>query len=92
MTRTIPPVIYRGLLLSVLVLSASACSNNNDGPTGNTTTPTPPPVVVTPPRQEDNFGTAFGAAFRAVMDGEPIPVNDGDIVPVSLTTEPVNVS
>ena len=73
--------IARGLILSVLVLSASACSSGNDGggSTGNTTTPVPPVVVV---RQEDQFGTQFGVAFRAALNGEPFTLNHRDLVPV----------
>ena len=83
----------RGLILSALVLSASACSSGNDGgSSGNTATPPPPPVVVAPVRQEDQFGTQFGIAFRAAMDGEPFVVQDTDLVAVSLTTEPVTIN
>lgn len=90
--------LRRGLALSLLVLSISACSSNdkntsngNGGGSGNTTTPvggTPPPPVVVTPNQEDKFGANFGAAFRAALNGEPISVNDGDIIPISLTAEP----
>lgn len=87
-------IINRALIVSVLVLGASACSNNDNGTgsTGNTTTPAPPVVVTPPPRQEDQFGTAFGNAFRATSDGEPFPVQDGDLVAVSLTAEPVTIN
>lgn len=87
-------IINRALIVSVLVLGASACSNNDNGTgsTGNTTTPAPPVVVTPPPRQEDQFGTAFGTAFRAASDGEPFPVQDGDLVAVSLTAEPVTIN
>lgn len=88
--------VKRGVILAVLVLSASACSSNNGNGTGTTgNTAAPPPVVTAPPpppRQEDQFGTAFGVAFRAAMNSEPAAVMDGDIVPISLTTEPVAVN
>lgn len=85
--------IKRGLIVSALVLSASACSSNDNGSgsTSNVTTPAPP-VVVAPTRQEDQFGVAFGTAFRGASDGEPFQVQDGDIVAVSLTTEPVTIN
>lgn len=50
-------------------------------------------VHVTPPppfsRLEDMFGAAFGAAFRVVATSEPVAVAAGDIIPLSLTTEPI---
>lgn len=86
--------IKRGLIVSALVLSASACSSNDNGSgsTSNVTTPAPPVVVAPPPRQEDQFGVAFGTAFRAASDGEPFQVQDGDLTAVSLTTEPVTIN
>lgn len=50
-----------------------------------------PPMVVQP-RQEDQFGANFGTAFRADANSEPRTPADGDIVPVSLTTEPVPIN
>lgn len=55
-------------------------------------TPTPTPSQTSAARQEDQFGIAFGNAFRASPDGEPSPVADGDLVAVSLTTEPVTIN
>jgi hypothetical protein len=46
--------------------------------------PPPPP----PPPQEDFFGTAFGVDFRAPANSNPVVPSPGDIIPVSLTTEP----
>ena len=43
-------------------------------------------------RMEDEFGEGFGKAFRADPNSEPAPVKDGDVKPVSLTTEPVPIS
>ena len=55
--------------------------------------PTPPPGgQTTAGRFEDQFGLGFGADFRASPNGEPSPVSDGDLVAVSLTTEPVAVN
>ncbi len=68
-----------------LALTVSAC-----GPSTKTPTPPDPGPVVTA-RQEDQFGVQFGSAFRADNNAEPVNVNDGDIVAVSLTTEPVDV-
>lgn len=78
--------LRRGLALTLLVLSVSAC-NKSERVDGTTTT-APPPVVVAPPAQEDKFGAVFGVAYRAAADGEPFVVQDGDLIPISLTTEP----
>lgn len=51
----------------------------------------PPPVVVTP-RQEDQFGTNFGAAFRRDPNSDPVNVADSDVVPLSLTNEAVVIN
>ncbi len=81
-----------GLVLTLLVVFVSACSSKNnttaDNGGGGGTTTTPPPVVVAPPNQEDKFGTVFGNAYRASANGEPFVVQDGDLIPVSLTAEP----
>lgn len=50
-----------------------------------------PPVVVAPAPQENAFGANFGAAFRVPDTGAPVIPADGDIIPLSLTTEPVKI-
>lgn len=74
------------LLLSALPISVlAACGGGAD----NTAPPPPsPPTTVV---QEDTFGVAFGTAFRTDPNGTPIEPKDGDIIPLSLTTEPVDV-
>ena len=42
-------------------------------------------------KQEDQFGVPFGIAFRADNNSEPYSPADGDIIAISLTTEPVDV-
>ena len=70
-----------------LGMTVSACGGSGSG--GSTST-TPPVVVAT--AQEDKFGTAFGTDYRAAANSEPATTNDGDIVAVSLTTEPIDVN
>ena len=55
-------------------------------------TPTPTPTQTVTALQEDQFGIAFGQDFRAGPNGEPSPVADGDVVAISLTTEPVTIN
>lgn len=74
----------RNLLALALIGSTLAgCGNSVDDDT--------PPMMVQP-RQEDQFGANFGAAFRADANSEPRTPADGDIVPVSLTAEPVTIN
>lgn len=39
-------------------------------------------------RSNDGFGRTFNERFRADPNSQPAPVRDGDVPPVSLTTEP----
>lgn len=75
----------------VLGLPLAACSG---GGGGRSERPSQPPTVVAPAptQQEDRFGLAFGSYFRASANSEPSPVNDGDIVAVSFTTEPIDLT
>lgn len=86
MTKT--QLSQRALIAVVLLLSLAACGG---GGGGTNAVIDPPKVIVT--SQEDQFGTVFGTDFRTAANTDPAPsVNDGDIVPVSLTTEPVNIT
>ena len=72
------------LVFAVPLSTLAACSSGSDN------TPPPPPPVTTV-AQEDTFGVAFGTAFRADPNATPIEPKDGDIIPLSLTTEPNDV-
>ena len=72
-------------LFAVPISALAACGGGAD----NTTPPPPPPPTTVV--QEDTFGVAFGTAFRTDANGAPIEPKDGDIIPLSLTTEPVDV-
>jgi hypothetical protein len=71
-----------GLVLIVGV-SLSACSKSDDD------TLTIEASQAETGRPEDRFGKGFGEKFRADPNSDPAPVKDGDLVPVSETTEPV---
>lgn len=81
-------LLLRITLAAGLGVAVSACSSK---PSSSTATVTAPPVV-TATAQEDKFGTVFGTDYRAVANSEPASANDGDIVAVSLTTEPIPVN
>jgi len=69
---------------SVVALCAAREAGSGGGGGGGGVTMPPPP----PPPQEDFFGTAFGVDFRAPPNSNPVVPSPGDIIPVSLTTEP----
>ncbi|MEO7786636.1 MAG: hypothetical protein ABIR77_02255 [Sphingomicrobium sp.] len=81
--------VQRALIGTALALPLAACGGGGGG--GGQDTVIAPPTVVTT-KQEDKFGVAFGTAFRASMDSEPASVADSDIVPVSFTTEPIDIT
>lgn len=74
----------RGGFILILAISVVAC-----GPRASPVPPDPGPVVTV--KQEDQFGVKFGTAFRADNNSEPYSPADGDIVAISLTTEPVDI-
>lgn len=81
-------LVMRVLLAAGLAMAVGACSSK---PSSSTSTAITPPAT-TATAQEDKFGTAFGTDYRATANSEPASVNDGDIVAVSLTTEPIDVN
>ncbi len=72
------------VVASSLILSA--CGSTN------LPTPTPTPSATAAAKQEDQFGLAFGTDFRADPNTEPAAVNDGDLIAISLVTEPVAIN
>lgn len=75
-------------LAAVALLGSFVAACGGGG--GDDPAPPPPPVVVPPAApQEDQFGARFGMAFRASPTADPIVPADGDIVPLSVTTNPV---
>ncbi|GGE02969.1 hypothetical protein GCM10011529_06770 [Polymorphobacter glacialis] len=80
--------IYRIGFVLLATATLAACGDNGAGPAA----PPPAPVVVPPAPQENAFGANFGTAFRASDTATPITPADGDIIPLSLTTEPARIS
>ena len=83
-------LIQRALIGTALALPLAACGGGGGGGSGGSDTVIAPPTVIKT-AQEDKFGVQFGIDFRASMNSEPASVNDGDIVPVSLTNEPIDI-
>ena len=81
-------LVRRAILVAGSGVSLASCGGG--GSNNQTTVPPPPPPVVTT-AQEDKFGLAFGTDFRANPNSEPANVNDGDIIGLSLTTNPIDI-
>lgn len=75
------------LLLVIPITALAACGSN--GGDSNTPPPSPPPTTTV--SQEDTFGVAFGTAFRADANAQPIEPKDGDIIQESLTASPTEI-
>ncbi len=83
--KSFKKIVWHSSLIALVGFALGGCDGNHDGAT--------PPnngggAVFNP----DQFGMGFAAAFNAVSNGEPKTVNDGDIVAVSLTSEPVTIN
>lgn len=50
-----------------------------------------PLTAVAPTRQENTFGANFGTAFRAPQTAMLVTPADGDVVPLSLMTNPTAI-
>ena len=77
--------LLRASAVSLLAAGLAAC-----GSSGYSPTPTPTQTVTA--LQEDQFGVVFGNAFRGALNSEPFVVSDGDLIAISLTTEPVTIN
>ena len=72
--------------IAVLGFALSACGG---GGRSMNTTVTPPPAAAP---FEDQFGAAgFGVGFRAGANTDPRDIAPGDIIPLSLTADPVSL-
>lgn len=72
------------LLLTGAALSACGGGGSSGGST----------VVVTPPTMTalaDRFGAGFGTAFRVTANAEALPVADGNVDPVNIAAEPLQL-
>ncbi len=67
----------------IVLLGASLSACGGGGGPGATVTP-PPPA-----RFDAQFGANFSTDFQASNNSEPHAVAAGDVIPVSLTAEPV---
>ncbi len=78
-------VKWRIVAAVALVGGLAACGNSNTP--SSITQPPPMPVA----KFEDQFGANFGTAYRADPNTDAKDPMPGDIVPLSLTTDPVAI-
>ena len=76
---------------AALLLAAAAALSACGGGSKTTSSAAAPAVVVAPALPENAIGASFGTAFRASETAAPVMPADGDILPLSLTTDPVKV-
>lgn len=77
---------WRLAALAIAAGGVSGCGGGTDSPAV-----TPPPVVVPAAKLEDQFGTNFGIAYRNNPNTDATDPASGDIIPLSLTTDPVTI-
>ena len=73
------------LVSAFAALALAGCGGGG----GKAMAPQPPPAAV---RIEDQFGAGFGTAFRQDRNVESTEPAAGDLEPLSLTTEPREIS
>lgn len=75
--------VTRVAAVALLACGVAACGGGGGSASS-------PPAVITPAAKvETLFGSKFAMDFEAAPNSEPAAVAMGDIIPVSLTTEPV---
>lgn len=79
-----PKLVFGLVLLAGASLSACGKKGGGDALAND-------PFTSASTKPEDRFGKEFGKAYRAEPNSEPANVQEGDMVPVSRTTEPVQI-
>lgn len=92
-------VRFRRIAGAVLILGgagATAACSDGAGDGVFTPPPAPPPVVPPPPPPPPpmgaaRFGANFAVSFNANPNSDPREPSQGDIIPPSFTTDPLDV-
>jgi len=79
-----PKLLFGVVVLAGASLSACGRQQENGAIEGD-------PFAARSTAKEDQFGKGFGEAFRADPNSKPRTVLENDVVPVSLTAEPVTI-
>ncbi|MBW3560219.1 MAG: hypothetical protein KY449_10715 [Proteobacteria bacterium] len=81
-------ILRAAAVLALLGAGLAACDGGRNNKSVEVTLPPAPPAAAP---LEDQFGVGFGAAFRASNNTDPRDPAEGDLVPVSFTTDPVPI-
>jgi len=80
--------ILRITTVALLASGVAACGGDGN----SASTPSTTPAVITPAaKQETLFGAGFATSYEQSPTATPTTPVDGDIIPLSLTTEPVTL-
>lgn len=79
-----PKLVFGLILLAGASLTACGKKSGSDALAND-------PFASASAKPEDRFGKGFGKAHRAKPNSEPSNVVEGDVIPVSLTTEPEQI-
>lgn len=81
---------YKVLIATVAAgMLAAACDGG--GSSAAPPPPPPPPPPAPPASFSSNFGAGFEAAFQQAAFAEPLAVEDGDIIDVDITADPLAI-
>lgn len=78
--------VFRIATVATLAAGVAACGGDGNSAS---TPPTTPTVITPAAKQETSFGANFATSFEQSPTATPTTPADGDIIPLSLTTEPV---
>lgn len=86
-------LLLKFAITAVVVVPLVACGKSNKRDevvvAPPTSAPAPPPVGTA---SLESLGASFAALFRASNNTEPRDPTEGDLPPVSFTTEPVDIT
>lgn len=86
--------LLRFVMTTAVIVPLAACGSNKKRDEvivpPPTSTPAPPPPVGT--ASLESLGATFAGLFRAGNDTEPRDPAEGDLPPISFTTEPVDIT
>ncbi len=78
-------------IATVALLASGVAACGGDGNSASTP-PTTPTVITPAAKQETLFGAGFATSYQQSPTATPTTPVDGDIIPLSLTTEPVTLN
>ncbi len=80
--KLVPAVAF-----SLLAVGLAGCGDGNNNSSSSAAI-TPPAT----PAPEDQFGKQFGVLYRTAANTDPANVNDGDVIALTLTADPLPIT